>query len=158
MIKHRCLAFILALVVVLIDQASKYWVLNAMTLIDVRTLLPFLDFRLAMNHGVAFSLFTQYGIQTPWILIGFTSMLIFIIAFMIFKSKPSENIHRICYGLILGGALGNLIDRIRFGAVIDFIDCHIGPHHWPVFNLADSFICISALILIIFSFNEGPRS
>ena len=158
MIKHRCLAFILALVVVLIDQASKYWALNALTLIDVRTLLPVLDFRLAMNHGVAFSLFTQYGIQTPWILIGFTSMLIFIIAFMVFKSKPSENIHRICYGLILGGALGNLIDRIRFGAVIDFIDCHIGPHHWPVFNLADSFICISALILIIYSFNEGPRS
>ncbi|NDH09233.1 MAG: signal peptidase II [Gammaproteobacteria bacterium] len=158
MIKQRAFAFLLALVVILIDQATKYWVLQVMSLVDVQTILPVLDLRLAMNHGVAFSLFTQHGMQSPWVLIGFTSVLSAIIALMIFKSKPSEKFERYCYSLILGGALGNLIDRCRFGAVIDFIDCHLGSHHWPVFNLADSFICLGAFLLIIYSFNEGRHS
>jgi signal peptidase II len=158
MIKQRILAFLIALVVVVLDQASKYWILNALSLIDIQNILPVLDLRLAMNHGVAFSLFSQYGRHTPWILTGFTSVLSIVIALLIIQSKPNESIQRYCYGLILGGALGNLIDRLRFGAVVDFIDCHIGSHHWPVFNLADSFICIAAFILIIHSFKEGQRS
>ena len=158
MSKHRVLAFLLALLVMLIDQATKQWALQAMDFIDVQTLLPVLDVRLAMNHGVAFSLLTQYGMQTPWVFIAFTSMLSVMIVVMIIKSTPIERIDAYCYGLILGGALGNLIDRLRFGAVIDFIDVHIGRHHWPVFNFADSFICLGALLLIIYSLKQGRHS
>lgn len=154
MSKHRVLAFLLALLVILIDQATKQWALQAMDL----TLLPVLDVRLAMNHGVAFSLLTQYGMQTPWVFIAFTSMLSVMIVVMIVKSTPIEKMDAYCYGLILGGALGNLIDRLRFGAVIDFIDVHIGQHHWPVFNFADSFICLGALLLIIYSLKQGRHS
>ena len=158
MSKHRVLAFLLALLVILIDQATKLWALQAMDFIDVQTLLPVLDVRLAMNHGVAFSLLTQYGMQTPWVFIAFTSMLSVMIVVMIVKSTPIEKMDAYCYGLILGGALGNLIDRLRFGAVIDFIDVHIGRHHWPVFNFADSFICLGALLLIIYSLKQGRHS
>ena len=154
MSKHRVLAFLLALLVILIDQATKQWALQAMDL----TLLPVLDVRLAMNHVVAFSLLTQYGMQTPWVFIAFTSMLSVMIVVMIVKSTPIEKMDAYCYGLILGGALGNLIDRLRFGAVIDFIDVHIGQHHWPVFNFADSFICLGALLLIIYSLKQGRHS
>lgn len=158
MINKTSVAFFLALIVVLLDQASKFWILNFLSVIDAKTLLPVLDLRLAMNHGVAFSLFNTFGMQTPWLLIGFTSVLSLAIIALILQSKSSENISRICYGLILGGALGNLIDRLRFGAVVDFIDCHIGAYHWPVFNLADSFICIGAFVLIVFSLIEGQHS
>jgi signal peptidase II len=155
MTQSKTIAFLLAFLVIVIDQLTKFYALQSLAAIDVKTLLPILDFRLAMNHGVAFSLFSQYGIKTPWVLITFTSILSIAIAALILKSKPHELLQRISYGFILGGALGNLIDRIRFSAVVDFIDCHLGQYHWPVFNVADSFICVGAFLLIIYGFREG---
>lgn len=90
------------------------------------------------NHGTSFSLFRALGESAPLILIIFTSCIIGFIAHYLFTRAASYE--RIPLALIVGGALGNLIDRIRFGAVVDFLDFHIGGWHWPAFNVAD--ICI----------------
>ena len=70
------------------------------------------------------------------------------------KLKPTEKLEAISLSLILGGAIGNVIDRISYGYVIDFIDLYIGHNHWPVFNIADSAICIGAILLVADSFKS----
>lgn len=141
--------FFLIVLVILIDQASKYWALGHLTDEYAKTLCSVLDFRLALNHGVAFSLFYSKGIQMPMLLVGLTSILSLFVFYLLIYSR--DNRHSFAYALILGGALANIIDRVRLGAVVDFIDAHIATYHWPIFNLADSFICMGAFILIVYA-------
>ena len=99
------------------------------------------------NPGTSFSLLRAVGEGAPWIIIGATSVIIvFLFYYMLHRAGKNE---RLPLAFIIGGALGNLIDRIRFGAVIDFIDWHVGGYHWPAFNVADIFIVIGVCLYII---------
>ncbi|MCQ2581690.1 MAG: signal peptidase II [Alphaproteobacteria bacterium] len=99
------------------------------------------------NPGTAFSMLRGLGNNASWVICVITGIIIFVIMRYLFKR--ASDYERLPLALIVGGALGNLIDRIRFGAVIDFIDWHIGGWHWPAFNVADVCICVGVGLYII---------
>jgi signal peptidase II len=148
--------FVLAAVVLLADQATKAMVLARFVLGERLELTGFFNMVLVYNKGAAFSLFSNApGWQTP-LLIGFALVAIGIVGTLLVRS-PGRRL--LCSGLalILGGALGNLIDRLRYGQVVDFLDFHAAGWHWPAFNVADSAITVGAALLIIEGFvhHEG---
>ena len=138
----------IALLVVLLDQLSKYYMLHEVlhnTMILYVT--PFFNLVRAWNTGVSFSMFNNYGNVGAWALSGLAMV---IVLFLLYWLKNEKNkFAKYALGMIIGGAIGNVIDRIRLGAVFDFLDFYIGESHWPAFNVADSFICVGATILII---------
>ncbi len=99
------------------------------------------------NPGASFSMFRALGEMTPLIMIILTGGIIGVITYYLFAR--ASNYERWPLLLIIGGALGNLVDRIRFGAVIDFLDFHIGGYHWPAFNIADICICLGVGLYIL---------
>ena len=137
-----------ALVIIILDQISKYYVMeNILNEYGAISFTSFFNLVRAWNTGVSFSMFNDGG-TTGTILLSVMSIVI--ICFLIYwLYKEKEKIIQVSLGFIIGGALGNVIDRITRGAVFDFLDFHIGEHHWPAFNVADSFICIGATIIII---------
>ena len=135
-----------AAAVIILDQITKYWVLS---FLGVSAYIPFGDyFNLvrAWNTGVSFSMLNDYGNMGAWLLSGLAVVIVIMLFFWL--RKENSRVIQIALGMIMGGAVGNVIDRIRFGAVFDFLDVHIGDHHWPAFNAADSFICIGAAVII----------
>ncbi len=137
-----------ALLVILLDQLSKYYMLNEILgLQNIIIIAPFFSLVRAWNTGVSFSMFNNYGNVGAWAL---SAVALMIVGFLLIWLKSEKNkIAQIALGMIIGGAIGNVIDRVRLGAVFDFLDFHIGDSHWPAFNLADSFICVGAMILIL---------
>ncbi len=99
------------------------------------------------NPGTSFSMFRVLGETAPFVIIVATAFVIGFILYYLFVR--AMNYERLSLAFIAGGALGNLIDRVRFGAVIDFLDFHIGGAHWPAFNVADAFICIGVGLYIL---------
>lgn len=142
------LGLLIALGVVIVDQLTKYIVLHyVLSEYAAIILTPFFAIVRAWNTGVSFSMFNNWGINGVYIL---SSIALIIVAVLIKWLKNEQNkVIQISLGFIIGGALGNVIDRIRLGAVFDFLDFYIGEHHWPAFNAADSFICIGAFIIIL---------
>ena len=140
------LGVLVALVAVVLDQLSKFWILD---FLGVNAYEPFGDYFNIVrtwNTGVSFSMLNNYGNIGAWVL----SVLAIIIVIMLFMWLRKEDcrLTQFALGLIMGGALGNVIDRVRFGAVFDFLDFHVNDWHWPAFNVADSCICIGAAIII----------
>lgn len=137
-----------AIIAIVVDQLSKYYILHeVLGSWAVINISPVFNLVRAWNTGVSFSMFNNYGSLGAWLLSG---MALLIVSFLLFWLKSEKNrLAQAALGLIIGGALGNVIDRIRLGAVFDFLDFHIGESHWPAFNAADSFICIGAGILIL---------
>ena len=143
--------FFLVLIIFCLDRITKNFVISQskINLSNDLFLSNYLNISLMWNEGIAFGLFAFdesffYNFITILII-----MVIIIVFFMILKNKGYKKYSLI---LILGGALGNLYDRIFFGAVPDFIDFHIGDFHWFVFNVADIFICIGVIIMILSEF------
>ena len=139
-----------ALAVFLADQLSKIFVLSYFSdhLSPVR-ITSFFNFVLAWNKGVSFSMLHSDHPAMPWILITVSLLICAVILHWMSMEKNQSTIN--CFALIVGGALGNVADRIRFKAVIDFLDFHIGSYHWPAFNVADSAICVGAGIILIWN-------
>ena len=141
--------FALAAAIVAGDQVTKWLVLAYFeNRFPREELTGFFNLVLVFNKGAAFSLFAQAaGWQTP-LLAAFALGAAAIVSVLIVRN-PGRGL--LCFGLalILGGALGNLIDRLRFGHVVDFLDFHALGWHWPAFNVADSAICVGAVILIL---------
>lgn len=138
--------FIFAL---LSDQITKLWALSFLGQAGTSyEILPFLDLTLAWNHGVSFSLLSNLGSKSPYILIALSLIISLLTLFWYLREK----VNTIAYSLmlILGGAAGNLVDRFRYGAVIDFIYFHYEKFYWPVFNLADTFITIGAGLMLVY--------
>ena len=145
---------ILAAGIVLLDQATKYWAGAALEIHRPVALLPFLNFTLTHNAGAAFSLFSDAGGWQRWFLSGLAVLISGVIVAWI-RRVPGDRVWLPCaLALVLGGALGNLVDRVLFGAVVDFVDVYYGQWHWPAFNLADSAISVGAVMLIISSFHD----
>ncbi len=142
-----------AAVIVLLDQITKIWVSRSMELYDSIAVMPFLNIRLLHNPGAAFSFLADAGGWQRWFLTILASLVsLGIIAWLWYLPRYGER--RLACGLafILGGAVGNLIDRIAYGYVVDFIDFYVGDWHWPAFNVADAAITIGAALVIIDSF------
>lgn len=99
------------------------------------------------NPGASFSLFSGLGESAPIAIIGITGLIIGALCYYLFARAASRE--GVALSLIIGGALGNLIDRIRFGAVVDFLDFHIGGYHWPAFNFADICICVGVGLYLL---------
>ena len=132
------------------DQLTKLWAVTDLSLYQAKPVLPFFNLFLTLNRGVSFSLFSSDSRWMPLILSALTLGISGMICYWLAHEK--NRVMRIGLALVLGGALGNLIDRIRMGAVIDFLDFYIGEYHWPAFNLADSAICIGVALILIQSF------
>ena len=148
--------FALAAAVVLADQVTKALVLGRFALGERLEITGFFNMVLVYNKGAAFSFLSDaQGWQTP-LLIAFAVIAIAIVGTLLVRS-PGRRLFCTGLALILGGALGNLIDRFRFGQVVDFLDFHAAGWHWPAFNVADSAITVGAVLLILEGFvhHEG---
>ena len=138
----------IALIVVIIDQVSKYVMLNyVLTEYAAIVLTPFFAVIRAWNTGVSFSMFNNFGINGVYVLSGVA--IIIVIALLKWLKTEQSRMVQVALGFIIGGAIGNVIDRVRLGAVFDFLDFSVGEYHWPAFNVADSFICIGAILIVI---------
>ncbi|WP_292067913.1 signal peptidase II [Brevundimonas sp. UBA7664] len=138
-------AFGLAATIAILDQAAKAFARARLeTAVDIT---PFLALRLGFNPGVTFGLFAGSGALGRWALSAVALLIIGALLAWIWRTRSAMT--AAAAGLIAGGALGNLLDRLRFGAVTDFVDLHWGDAHWPTFNLADAaIVCGVALLLL----------
>lgn len=140
--------FGIAFLVVFLDQLTKYLVSSALSFSESVSLLgDFLRFTLVRNYGIGFGLLGTPALRWLWILIT-TAIIIGILFY--YKDIPKKYFPCICWALVLGGALGNLIDRVLLGFVVDFIDFGF----WPAFNVADSAITVGVILLIIYSWQS----
>ena len=146
-IKKNILNLILILSIFLLDRISKWIVLNFEELYGIKNyaLTPFLNFELIWNKGIAFGLLSFDKVIFYHII---TIIIFIIVIVLMFLFTKSNGLEKYSYIFILGGALGNLYDRILYNAVPDFIDFHINNFHWFIFNIADIFITIGVLCLI----------
>lgn len=130
------------------DQLSKYWILNyVLDTYSYLKITSFFNIVNAWNTGVSFSMFSSSSMAGKFILS--TAALMIVAALLRWLFKEKNRLLQAALGLIIGGALGNVADRIRLGAVFDFLDFHVSDLHWPAFNLADSAICVGAAIILI---------
>ncbi|HEY1933439.1 MAG TPA: signal peptidase II [Acetobacteraceae bacterium] len=156
--RRTALGVVAGLLVLAADQASKAWVLHGLDLPALRqvVLLPVLNLTMVWNRGVTFGLLTGTGPWNAFILAGVA--LAVVIALGIWLHRSETRVAAIALGAIAGGALGNIIDRLRFGAVVDFIDAHVGDWHWYVFNVADAAIVCGVAALVLESMLSGKRA
>jgi len=149
--------FALAAAIVVLDQITKWAVLGYFANRTPREeITGFFNLVLVFNKGAAFSMFADApGWQTP-LLVGFALVAAAIVSYLILRN-PHKRLLCLGLALILGGAVGNLIDRVRYGQVVDFLDFHALGAHWPAFNVADSGITLGALLLILEGFVNHER-
>lgn len=141
--------FALSVVVVILDQASKYWVESVLTPYKPMPIMPMLNITLAYNTGAAFSFLSGTGDWHRWFFAAFSLIVSIILSIWLWRTPSQARLQSLGVSLILGGAVGNLIDRGLNGYVVDFIDIYYNYHHFATFNLADSAICIGAGALIL---------
>ncbi len=151
------LAFFASFLIVGLDQASK-WFMAAVVMDPPRVIpvTPFFNLVLGFNRGVSFGLLGDLG---PWGPVALSVMTLAIIAFLLLWLWRTQDIlEASALGLIIGGAGGNLIDRLRDGAVTDFLDFYVGQYHWPAFNLADVAISLGVGLILIGSFLSSKQA
>tara|TARA_R110002153_G_scaffold107109_4_gene246951 strand:- start:117483 stop:117950 length:468 start_codon:yes stop_codon:yes gene_type:complete len=141
-------------VIIAIDQVSKWFMVSWLSLHETFAVMPFFNLTMAHNPGAAFSFLAHADGWQRWFFIGLASVVSIALLIWLKKLKPQAKLEAISIAMILGGAIGNLIDRFYYGYVIDFLDVYYGTYHWPAFNIADSAIVIGAVLLIIDSFRS----
>lgn len=144
----------LSLVVIALDQATKFLVTRFLELYERVEVLPVLDFTLLHNTGAAFSMLAGAGGWQRWFFIILGSVVSVMLVTWIWRSPRGEKLLPLALAMILGGALGNVVDRVLHGYVIDFIHAHWGEAYFPAFNVADSAITVGAALLIVDAFRE----
>ncbi len=142
----------LSLVVVISDQITKILVIQNFQYQESVAIFPNFNLVHVHNYGAAFSFLSTAGGWQRWLFAVLAIVISIMIIYWISKLKPGEKFSAIGLALVLGGAIGNLIDRIYHGYVIDFLDFYIGTKHWPAFNVADIAISVGVVALIILSF------
>ena len=149
---------VLILGLAVLDQVTKAVIAGAVDLYRVIPVIPgFFNITRIHNSGAIFGILSGSGNLPVFILLTGASLfaLSFVLRYFI-KTPSTDRLTKVALALILAGALGNLTDRLLRGYVIDFLDFHVGPHHWPFFNVADSCITIGALLLIAVLFRRKP--
>ncbi len=144
---------ILSIIFALLDQASKYSVINYLNK-DIEIINNFFYLIYTKNNGAAFSILTGKRL----FLIIITLLIIGSLIYYIIKNEISSKMEILAFSLIIGGSLGNLIDRVVRGYVVDFISVKIFGYHFPIFNIADTLICIGVFILLIIQFRKERKS
>ncbi|MEX2450496.1 MAG: signal peptidase II [Rhodospirillales bacterium] len=149
-----------AAVVLALDQLSKWWIVaEVMQPPRVIPVTPFFNLVLGWNRGISFGLFHGDSAFNVW---GLPALALAIVAvLLVWLWRSGGVLVPLAIGLIVGGALGNVIDRIRHGAVADFLDFHVAGYHWPAFNVADTGITVGAVLLIfdsLFGGRERPNN
>ena len=145
---QKILAFLVAIAWFVADYFSKLWALETLGNGVVMRLTPWMEFKLAFNKGAAFSLFADGSGWQRWFFMGIATVIGLWLCYAIVFERTNA-LTRLAYASILGGAIGNLYDRILHGKVVDFISWHIGNAYWPTFNVADVGICVGVGLLVI---------
>ena len=150
----RAYGAIAAVLVVVVDLVTKWSILELLAErpggIEVT---PFLNVVLVMNRGVSFGLIPIQAAWGPWLFAGVAAVIVAIL--MVWLARADGTLLAVAIGLVIGGAIGNVVDRIRYGGVIDFLDFHLGPYHWPAFNAADSAIVVGVAALLFVNLFGG---
>ena len=149
-------SLIIALALLVLDFATKRWVESELIYGQQVLLTSYFNLVLTFNTGAAFSFLSDESGWQRWFFSGISICASVLIIYLLQK-HTSEKLFCASLSFILGGALGNLWDRITLGYVVDFLDFHYGSYHWPAFNVADSVIFIGAILLIIESFQHKEK-
>ncbi|EOV8088610.1 signal peptidase II [Providencia rettgeri] len=142
----------LTIVVIVADLGIKQLVLSDLNLYEPHPIMPFFNIMYAQNFGAAFSFLADEGGWQRWFFAGIAIGISIILMVMMYRQSVQKRLSNIAYALIIGGAIGNLSDRLVHGFVIDYLDFYVGNWHWPTFNLADMAICIGAALVIFEGF------
>ena len=147
----------LSVVVVILDQLTKLWIDSNMTLYERLPLIDgFFDLTLAYNPGAAFSFLADAGGWQRWFFTILSTVVTLILVVWLKRLQAHEKITAVALALIIGGAIGNLIDRIAYGHVIDFLLVYYQQWSWPAFNVADSAISIGVILMLLALFHSSP--
>jgi len=151
--RNLSLAALVAVITAMLDQASKWIVLKSFQPGDIRPVIEgFFNLTLTFNKGAAFGLWSWLTPGLRELVLGLTILIaVGVVTYLLTRTYNADRISQAALALILGGAVGNVIDRVRIGAVVDFLDFYIGSWHWPAFNVADSAICLGVFALILFA-------
>ena len=143
-----------------LDQWTKAWAISRFTFRGdpVPLIDGFWNWVLVPNYGAAFSFLAWADGWQRWLFSGLAVVISLVLSFWLWVTPRRDWRMALPLALVIGGAIGNLIDRIRFGYVVDFIDWYAGAYHWPAFNVADACIVGGAIGLVLFSFGEGKRA
>lgn len=145
---------IISLVCIMVDQIIKIIISTNIKFTDsINIINNFFRITYLKNYGAAWSILS--GNKIFLILVSFIAL--FLIYYFFLKNKKFSNIEEILYGLLIGGVIGNLIDRIRLGYVIDYLDFNFASYNYPVFNLADSLIVVSVIFLVVLNIKEDKN-
>jgi signal peptidase II len=156
----RIFYFLFVLLILAVDQLTKAVVVQTVSISSSNKIIPgFFNITHIQNRGAIFGFFSHSGSQLVYLLLTLTSLAaLALVIYYFFKTPSDEKSVNISLSLILGGALGNLTDRVFRGYVVDFLDFYIKKWHWPSFNVADSCITIGAILLIfLFLFKRRPQ-
>ncbi len=148
----RWIAVVIAALVIALDRWTKLWIEHNIRMGHARVIIPHvLRLTHVLNTGAAFSLFEESTspAMVRNLLIAFSVFAVIVVLVLLWKFGREFTLVTFSLALILGGALGNLYDRVRYLHVVDFLEVHIVHYHWPDFNVADSAICIGAVLLLI---------
>ncbi|AWL12672.1 Signal peptidase II [Saliniradius amylolyticus] len=149
----------IALLVLVADQVTKQMVVKYMDLYQTIEVIPMFNLTYVHNYGAAFSFLSNAGGWQRWLFTLIAVVISGLILYWLKQSRREQALLPCAFTLILGGALGNVVDRLMFGYVIDFLDFYYQQWHWPAFNIADSAICVGAVLLVIDAFrNNGVQT
>jgi signal peptidase II len=138
----------LALIVILLDQGTKFLVLQSFRPYEVLQLLPVFNLTLVFNEGAAFSFLSDAGGWQRWFFIVLAIVVSLVLVVWIARLQEHEKLTALALSLVVGGAIGNVIDRILYGHVVDFLDFHWEHLHYPAFNVADSAIFVGVILML----------
>ncbi len=147
----------LALLVLLADQASKAWILASVGHMERQIMTPFFNLVLVFNPGASFSFLADAGGWQKWFFIAL-ALGISVWLLKLLRRHAQERLLPTALSMILGGAIGNVVDRLRYDAVVDFLDFHLAGYHWPAFNVADSAISVGVVLMLWHQFRFGKES
>ncbi len=144
----------LSLLVVILDQATKWLAEALLEPFRPLVLAPLLNLTLMYNEGAAFSFLSNAGGWQRWFFATFALVMTIALIIWLVRLAQGEGVTAAALALVIGGAIGNLIDRVLTGRVVDFIDFYVGTWHWPAFNVADSAITLGIILLLVTGFRE----
>ena len=147
-LSSKAIWLLLTVCFIVIDQVSKIWISHTLVLGQVTPVLAFFSLTLVHNTGAAFSLFADSAGWQHWFFISLACLVSLFIVCRLVKPSKYSLAHVSGFALVLAGAVGNVIDRILHGYVIDFLLFYIKSYQWPVFNIADTIICLGACLLV----------
>jgi len=145
----------LSLITLILDQWSKIAINGSMQLYESIALIPGFNLTYVHNTGAAFSFLSEAGGWQRWFFAFMAFAISIVLTIWLYRLKRNEILLAFALSLVLGGAIGNLIDRVAYGYVIDFLDVYYKTWHWPAFNIADSAICIGVFLMLLESFGIG---